>query len=73
MYRIESDNFKIEIIPKVYEDSLRYPINTTLNVRIVSYGFSVEVSMDVGTREMANFSSCLKKLYPLKMKLTSHI
>lgn len=63
MYRIESDTFILELSPVIYEEDLAYPVNVTLGVKVTSYGYSVETSMDVGAKEIAEFAYQLNDLY----------
>ena len=63
MYRIEADTFILELIPKIFEDDLVYPVNVYLGVKVSSYGYSADTFMDVGVQEIAQFALRLNDLY----------
>ena len=63
MYRIESDTFKLELLPEINEQDLAYPVNVTLGVKVTSYGYSVETTLDVGAKDIAEFAYQLNDLY----------
>lgn len=63
MYRLETENFLLEIGTKVYEDDLPFRVNSTLSVKVVSYGFSAGSVMDIDVRELVEFVLRLNELY----------
>ncbi len=63
MYRLETENFLLELKPKVHQDDLPFPVNTVLNIKIFSYGFSAESVMDIDVRGLADFAVHLNELY----------
>ncbi len=63
MYRLETENFLLELEPKVYQDDLMFPVNTGLNVKVSSYGFSGESVMDIDIRKLADFAVQIHELY----------
>ena len=38
MNRIETDTFILELLPKIHEQDLLYPVNVNLGVKVSSYG-----------------------------------
>lgn len=63
MYRLETENFLLELKPKVQQNDFPYPVNTSLNVKVSSYGFSAEAVMDIDVRGLADFAVHLNELY----------
>ncbi len=62
MYRLEAENFLLELRPEVHRDDLLFPVNTSLKVRVSSCGFSGESVMDMDVRGLAIFSASLSRL-----------
>ena len=63
MYRLESENFRLEFNPIIHENDLAFPVNTSLNIKVFSYGFSADSVMDVDIRGLAGFAISLNRLY----------
>lgn len=63
MYRLEAENFLLELKPEVHQDDLPFPVNTSLHVKVCSYGFSAESTMDMDARMLADFAVYLNGLY----------
>lgn len=63
MYRLEAENFCLELHPTVYEDDLPFPVNTSLQIRVASCGFTAEVVMELDVGALADFAADLNKLY----------
>jgi len=63
MYRLEAENFLLELKPKVYQDDLMFPVNAGLNVKVSSYGFSGESVLAIDIREFADFAVQIHELY----------
>lgn len=63
MYRLETENFLLEMGPEVHENDLSFRVNTNLSVKVVSYGFSAEAVMDIDVRELVEFALRLNELY----------
>ena len=63
MYRLESENFLLEFNPTVYENDLSFAVNTSLGIKVFSYGFSADSVMDIDVRGLAGFSISLNRLY----------
>ena len=63
MYKLKTESFVLELEPKVYQSDLSYSVNTSLNVKVVSYGFSAESIIDIDVREFADFAVQLNELY----------
>ena len=63
MYRLEAENFLLEIAPMIYETDLSFPLNTSLDIKVVSYGFSVDAMMDIDVYGLAGFAASLNRLY----------
>lgn len=58
IYRLESENFRLEFNPIIHENDLAFPVNTSLNIKVFSYGFSADSVMDVDVRGLAGFAMC---------------
>lgn len=63
MYNLKSENFFLEFAPTIYENDLSFPINTSLGIKVSSYGFSTDSVMDIDVRGLADFSISLNRLY----------
>lgn len=63
MYRLEAENFLLEFDPMVYETDLSFPLNMSLHLKVVSYGFSVDSMMDIDVYGLAGFAASLNRLY----------
>lgn len=63
MYRIETDTFKLEFVPDIFEQDFALPVNVYLGVKVSSYGYSADTFMDVGVQGIAKFALQLKDLY----------
>lgn len=63
MFRLDSDDFQLELFPMVFETDIEYPENTTLNIKVVSDGFSADATMDVDVKTLAEFAKDLLHLY----------
>ena len=63
MYRLELENFCLEFNPTIHENDLPFPVNTSLNIKVFSYGFSADAVMDIDVRGLADFAISLNRLY----------
>lgn len=63
MYKLEAENFLLELSPVIYESDLSFPVNTSLGIRVFSYEFSAESAMEIDVHGLADFAVCLNKLY----------
>lgn len=63
MYKLETENFLLELEPEVHQDDLPFPINTSLSIKVFSHGFSAESVMDIDVRGLADFAVHLNELY----------
>lgn len=63
MYRLELENFCLEFNPTIHENDLPFPVNTSLNIKVFSYGFSADSVMDIDVRGLAEFAVSLNRLY----------
>ena len=63
MYRLELENFCVEFNPTIHENDLPFPVNTSLNIKVFSYGFSADAVMDIDVRGLADFAISLNRLY----------
>lgn len=62
MYRLGTENFMLELDPKIYQEDIGLPINTLLSVKVNSYGFAGACEMDIDARKLAVFSMQLKEM-----------
>lgn len=62
-FELVTHHFTLRLHTDVHEKDLEYPINTTLNVSVMSDGFRACASMDVCAREMAAFAQQLHEIY----------
>ena len=53
----------LELSPTVYENDLDKPVNTALDIKVSSCGFSAQSEMLVGVRTLKYFANEIKKLY----------
>lgn len=63
MYRIETENFMLELSPTVHENDLTAPVNTEPGIKVQSYGFSAESELLVNVKMLNTFSIDLKQIY----------
>ena len=63
MYRIETNNFILELIPGEHQDEYPYPTNNSLRVKVSSYGFSADNYIDADELHLTYFAVELNKLY----------
>ncbi len=63
MYKLETENFFLELDPEVHQKDVPYPVNTSLPIKVISNGFSAESIMDVDVRGLARFAVYLDELY----------
>ena len=63
MYCIKTENFYLGFRPYVYQNYLRAPVNTNLEVEIISYGFSAKTVIEIDIRKLAAFAVHLNRLY----------
>ena len=63
MYKIGTDKFILDLSPEIYKQDQSYSVNANLGVKVFSYGFSAETSMEVGVKEIAEFSDEIMYLY----------
>ena len=62
-YRLESENFRLELNPVSYENELDSPVNTAIGVKLSSYGFSAESELLVNVRMLKSFAVDLKQMF----------
>ena len=63
MYRLKTEHFFLEFNPELHQDDFSYAVNTSLSIKVISYGFSAESIMDIDVRKLANFTVQLNELY----------
>ena len=63
MYRIDAERFILQITPFVHEEDFSCPINTNLMIRVSSYDFSADSTMDIGVCDLGEFALRLNRLY----------
>ena len=62
-YQLNGENFLLIINPKVFEEDIRLPSNTALEVIVQSNGFSAHTAMDIDIKEFAKFALDLHHIY----------
>lgn len=62
-YQLNGENFLLIINPKVFEEDIRLPSNTALEVIVQSNGFSAHTAMDIDIKEFAKFALDLNHIY----------
>ena len=62
-FELVTYHFTLRLLTDVHEEDLGYPVNTTLNVSVMSDGFSACASMDVSARGLAVFAQQLHEIY----------
>ena len=63
MYRLKTEHFLLEFNPELHQDDFSYAVNTSLSIKVISYGFSAESIMDIDVRKFANFTVHLNEIY----------
>ena len=63
MYRLQTEDFQLEMLAKVYEEDMSSPVNTSLVLSVSSDGFSASAGMDVDVRDLSEFAMRLNELY----------
>ena len=63
MYSLKTEHFFLEFNPELHQDDFLYAVNTSLSIKVISYGFSAESIMDIDVRKLANFTVQLNELY----------
>lgn len=63
MYRLKTEHFFLEFNPELHQDDFSYAVNTSLSIKVISYGFSAKSIIDIDVRELANFAVQLNGLY----------
>lgn len=60
---LESENFRLLLDFRVFEEDISYPSNTTLKVSVFSEGFSATTDMDIDVKQMFGFCENLQTIY----------
>ena len=63
MYKIETEQFMLDLTPVVHKEDLEYPVNTSLMVKVFSYDFSAYSLIDADVRDIGKFAIDLNNLY----------
>lgn len=63
MFRLETKQLLLEWNSEVHPEDLPFPVNTTLTVKVRSFGFAGEAVLDLDVRQLAAFSLGLRQLY----------
>ena len=63
MYRIDAERFILQITPFVHEEDFSCQNNTNLMIRLSSYDFSADSTMDIGVCDLGEFAFRLNRLY----------
>ena len=63
MYKLETENFSLELLPGIYQDNFPYPKANRLRVKVSSLGFSADSIMDIDDIALSDFAVNLNELY----------
>ena len=63
MYKLETENFSLELLPGIHQDSFPYPKANSLRVKVSSLGFSADSIMDIDDIALSDFAVNLYELY----------
>ena len=63
MYKLETENFSLELLPGICQDSFPYPKANSLRVKVSSLGFSADSIMDIDDIALSDFAVNLNELY----------
>lgn len=63
MYKLETENFLLELLPGVHQDNFPYPKANSLQVKVSSLGFSADSIMDIDDIALSDFAVNLNELY----------
>ncbi|WP_314051503.1 hypothetical protein, partial [Dialister invisus] len=63
MYRLETENFLLELLPGIHQDNFPYPKANRLRVKVSSLGFSADSIMDIDDIALSDFAVNLNELY----------
>lgn len=58
-----SENFKLELYPKVFMEDIEYPNNTAMAVAVQNDGFAGSATMDIGVKDLTKFATDLCQIY----------
>ena len=56
MYKLETENFSLELLPGIHQDNFPYPKANSLQVKVSSLGFSADIAL-------SDFAVNLNELY----------
>ena len=63
MYKLETENFSLELLPGIHQDNFPYPKANSLQVKVSSLGFSADSIMDIDDIALSDFAVNLNELY----------
>ena len=63
MYKLETENFSLELLPGICQDNFLYPKANRLQVKVSSLGFSADSIMDIDDIALSDFAVNLNELY----------
>ena len=63
MYKLETENFSLELLPGIHQDNFPYPKANSLQVKVSSLGFSAHSIMDIDDIALSDFAVNLNELY----------
>ena len=63
MYKLETENFSLELLPGIHQDNFPYPRANSLQVKVSSLGFSADSIMDIDAIALSDFAVNLNELY----------
>ena len=60
---LKTENFRLSISLKIFEDDINYSSNTIMTVSVTSDGFFAKADMDIDIKEFAAFANKLSAVY----------
>ena len=62
-YRLVTNDFVLEMELEVFETDIDLPVNSILNIKVESNGFTASTSMDIDVKEFHKFAHELLNVY----------
>lgn len=63
MYTLKSENFYLSLNPQVWPEDFPFPVNTAMDIKVISYNFSARAVIDTDAKRLAAFALRLNELY----------
>ena len=63
MYTLETENFYLSLNPKTCPEDFPFPVNTAMDIKVISYNFSARAVIDTDAKRLAAFALRLNELY----------